>query len=161
MFSRVHGHMVVTDGQVEVDESDPTRSTITARLDPATINTGVAVRDDHLRSADFFDVRNHPDILFKSTTISMTTPDHYAVIGRLTIHGVSQLVTLYVRIAGEGQDPFGNIRAGASARTSLNRKDFGLRWNQALEAGGVVLGDEVDINLEIQAVREQTKEKAA
>lgn len=153
--------MVVTDGQVEVDESDPTRSTITARLDPATINTGVAVRDDHLRSADFFDVRNHPDILFKSTDISITTPDHYAVIGRLTIHGVSQLVTLYVRIAGEGPDPFGNTRAGASARASVNRKDFGLRWNQALEAGGLVLGDEVDINLEIQAVREQAKQKAA
>jgi polyisoprenoid-binding protein YceI len=153
--------MVVTEGQVEVDESDPTRSIITARLDPSTINTGVPARDDHLRSADFFDVRNHPDILFKSTAIATTAADHYAVIGRLTLHGVSQLVTLYVRIAGQGLDPFGNTRAGASARVSLNRKDFGLRWNQALEAGGLAVGDEVDINLEVQAVREQAKQKAA
>ena len=161
MFSRVHGHMVVTDGQVDVDESDVTRSTIVARLDPATINTGVSVRDDHLRSADFFDVRNHPEILFKSTAISITSADHYAVIGRLTLHGVSQPVTLYVRIAGQGPDPFGNTRAGASARASLNRKAFGLRWNQAIEAGGLVLGDDVDINLEIQAIREQARQKAA
>ncbi|HET9848872.1 MAG TPA: YceI family protein [Candidatus Dormibacteraeota bacterium] len=161
MFSRVHGHMVVTDGLVDVNESDVTRSSITARLDPATINTGVPVRDDHLRSPDFFDVKNHPEILFKSTAISITTPAHYAVIGRLSIHGVSQLVTLHVRVGGQGPDRFGNTRAGASARASLNRKDFGLRWNQALETGGLLLGDEVDIILEIQAVREQAKQKAA
>jgi polyisoprenoid-binding protein YceI len=161
MFSRVRGHMVVTSGVVDVDESDVAKSVIIARLDPATVNTGVAVRDDHLRSQDFFDVKGHPEILFESTAIAQTAKDHYAVIGRLSMHGISRPVTLYTHIDGEGVDPFGNRRAGASARTSLNRKDFGLEWNRALESGGVLLGDEVDITLEIEAVLDDARRLAA
>jgi polyisoprenoid-binding protein YceI len=161
MFSRVRGHMVVTSGMVDVDESDIAKSVIIARLDPATVNTGVAVRDDHLRSQDFFDVKDHPEIVFESTAIAQTTKDHYAVIGRLSMHGISRPVTLYTHIAGEGVDPFGNRRAGASAQTRLNRKDFGLEWNRVLESGGLLVGDEVDLNIEIEAVLDDAQRLVA
>jgi polyisoprenoid-binding protein YceI len=161
MFTKVRGHMVVTGGVVEADESDPTRSLIIARLDPSTINTGVGIRDDHLRSADFFDVKRYPEITFQSTAISRAAQDRFEVIGTLSLHGVDQPVSLDVQVAGDAIDPYGNRRAGASARARLNRKDFGLHWNQALESGGLLVGDEVDINLEIEAVLDQAVRDAA
>jgi len=130
-------------------------------LDPATVNTGVSVRDDHLRSADFFDINHYPEIVFQSTAISQTAKDDYAVIGTLSMRGVERPVTLYARAAGDGIDPFGSRRAGVSARTTLNRKDFGLQWNRALESGGLLVGDEVEINLEIEAVLDQVARDAA
>jgi polyisoprenoid-binding protein YceI len=161
MFTKVRGHMVVVSGVVDADESDPTKSVIVARLDPATINTGVAVRDDHLRSVDFFDTTRHPEILFRSTAITQTGKDQFDVTGMLSMHGVSRPVTLDTRVAGNGVDPFGNRRAGVSARTTLDRKDFGLHWNRALESGGLLVGDEIDINLEIEAVLDQAARDAA
>jgi polyisoprenoid-binding protein YceI len=161
MFTKVRGHIVVASGVVDADESDPTKAVIVARLDPATINTGVAIRDDHLRSADFFDTKRHPEIVFQSTAIARNGQDQFAVMGTLTMHGVSRPVTLDARLAGDGIDPFGNRRAGVSARTTLNRKDFGLHWNRALESGGLLVGDEIDINLEIEAVLEQAARDAA
>jgi len=161
MFTKVRGHMVVASGVVDADESDPTKSVIVARLDPATIDTGVAVRDDHLRSADFFDTKRYPEILFQSTGIAQTGKDQFEVMGMLSMNGVSRPVTLDAQVAGEGIDPFGNRRAGVSARTTLNRKDFGLHWNRALESGGFLVGDEVDINLEIEAVLDQAARDAA
>jgi polyisoprenoid-binding protein YceI len=155
MFTKVRGHMVVTSGTVETDNQDPLKAVIVARLDPSTVNTGVPVRDAHLRSVDFFDVDRHPEIVFQSTAISQTARDHYAVIGMLSMRGVNRPVTLHARAAGDGIDPFGNRRAGVSARTTLNRKDFGLHWNRALESGGLLVGDEVDISLEIEAVLDQ------
>jgi polyisoprenoid-binding protein YceI len=152
MFTRVRGHMVVTSGTVETDDQDPLKAVILAHLDPSTVNTGVAIRDNHLRSVDFFDVERYPEIVFRSTAISQTGRDHYAVIGTLSMRGIDRPVTLHARAAGDGVDPFGNRRAGVSARTTLNRKDFGLRWNRPLESGGLLVGDEVDINLEIEAV---------
>jgi len=161
MFTRVRGHMVVAGGTVEADESDPTKTVIRARLDPATVNTGVALRDDHLRSVDFFDIQQYPEIVFQSTTISQTAKDDYAITGMLSMHGIDRPVTLYARAAGAGIDPFGNRRAGVSARTTLNRQDFGLHWNRALESGGLLVGDEIEINLEIEAVLAQAARDAA
>jgi len=155
MFTNVRGHMVVTSGTVEADDRDPLKAVIVARLDPSTVNTGVLIRDNHLRSVDFFDVERYPEIVFRSTAISQTAKDRYAVIGMLSMRGVERPVTLDARAAGDGIDPFGNRRAGVSARTTLNRKDFGLHWNRALESGGLLVGDEVDINLEIEAVLDQ------
>ena len=161
MFTKVRGHMVVTSGILETDDTDPLKTVIVARLDPSTINTGVSVRDDHLRSVDFFDIQRHPEIVFRSTAISQTAKDQYAVIGTLSMRGVERPVTLHARAAGDGIDPFGNRRAGASAQTTLNRKDFGLEWNRALESGGFLVGDEVEINLEIEAVMDQAAQDAA
>jgi len=160
MFTKVRGHMVVASGTVETDDLDPLKTVIVARLDPSTVNTGVQVRDDHLRSVDFFDIERYPEIVFHSTAISQTAKDHYAVVGVLSMRGVDRPVTLHARAAGDGIDPFGNRRAGVSARTTLNRKDFGLQWNRALESGGLLVGDEVDINLEIEAVLEQATQDA-
>jgi polyisoprenoid-binding protein YceI len=161
MFTKVRGHMVVASGTVDADESDPTRTVIVARLDPSTVHTGVAVRDDHLRSVDFFDINRYPEIVFQSTAISQTAKDHYAVTGTLSLRGIERPVTLYARAAGDGIDPLGNRRAGVSARTTLNRRDFGLEWNRALESGGLLVGDEIDINLEIEAVLDQVARDAA
>jgi polyisoprenoid-binding protein YceI len=161
MFTMVRGHMVVAGGVVETDAQDPLKTVIRARLDPSTVNTGVAVRDDHLRSLDFFDVNQYPEIVFQSTAVTRTSDDHYAVAGNLVIRGVERPVTLLAHAAGDGIDPFGNRRAGVSARTTLNRKDFGLHWNRALESGGFLVGDEVEIHLEIEAVLEQAARAAA
>ncbi len=161
MFTKVRGHMVVTNGVGTTDDQDPSKTVIVARLDPATVNTGLAVREDHLRSADFFDVGQYPEIVFKSTAISQTAKDQYAVSGMLPMRGVEKPVTLEARAAGDGIDPFGNRRAGVSARTTLNRKDFGLQWNRALESGGLLVGDEAEINLEMEAVLDQAARDAA
>jgi len=155
MFTKVRGHMVVTSGIVDTDDRDPLKTVIVARLDPSTINTGVSVRDDHLRSVEFFDTQRYPEIVFQSTAITKTAKDEYAVVGTLSMRGVEKPVTLQARAAGDAIDPFGNRRAGVSAQTTLNRKDFGLHWNRALEGGGLLVGDEVEINLEIEAVLDQ------
>lgn len=161
MFTKVRGHIVIAEGTVVVDEADPTKSSIVARLDPSTINTGVGMRDQHLRSADFFDVERHPYISFRSTDIFWRAENQYLVAGLLVMHGVTQLVTLEARVAGDGIDHRGKRRAGVSARATLNRKDFGLHWNQALEAGGWLVGDEVEVTLDIEAVPAEASRDAA
>jgi polyisoprenoid-binding protein YceI len=152
MFTTVHGHIVVAEGTVETDEEDLAKSAIWARLDPSSINTGVSMRDDHLRSADFFDVERHPEIRFRSSEVRRTGDNEIQVTGLLAIHGVTRPITLDARLLGNAIDHQGDRRAGFSGRATLNRKDFGLRWNQALEAGGFLVGDEVEINIEIEAV---------
>lgn len=154
MFTTVHGHIVVAEGTVQTDEEDPAKSAIWARLDPSSINTGVSIRDDHLRSADFFDVERHPEIRFRSSEVRRKADNEFVVSGLLSIHGVTRPVTLEARFIGNAIDHRGNRRAGFSARATLNRKDFGLRWNQALEAGGFLVADEVEVNLEIEATLE-------
>src|ERR1700724_895325 len=149
MFPKVRGQLVATIGIIETNDADPLKTVVVARLDPSTINAGVSVRDDHLRSVDFFDIQRYPEIVFQSTAINQPAKDQYAVIGTLSMRGVERPVTLHARAAGDGIDPFGNRRAGVSAQTTLNRKDFGLEWNRALESGGFLVGDEVEINLEI------------
>src|SRR3989441_8222479 len=152
MMSRVRGEMKLKEGWIDTDSDNLSKARVEVVLDPGTINTGVEMRDNHLRSADgHFDVANYPTITFKSTRIEGTDPSHFKVIGDLTIHGLTKEVALDAGFTGEVKDPWGNRRIGFSAETKVNRKDFNLTWNQALEAGGFVLGDEVKLDIDVEA----------
>lgn len=152
VISKVHGRFARWSGALELDLADPTRSSIDVRIDAASIDTQVADRDAHLRSADFLDVANHPELTFRSTRIEKAG-EGYRVVGNLTLHGVTREVVLDAEFSGTGKDPWGNERAGFSARTVLDRKEYGLAWNAALETGGLLVGEKVEITLEVEAVR--------
>ena len=154
MISNVRGEFGKVSGNVVLDPSDPTKSTVEVSVDTATIDTREPQRDEHLRSADFLDVANHPAITFRSKRITAAGADRFKVAGDLTIRGNTREVTLDV----EGptppiKDPWGNVRTGVSATTKINRKDFGLVWNALTETGGVVVGDEVSITFEAELVQ--------
>lgn len=151
MVSKVHGRFTKWNGTFAFDAQNPAASQVDVKIDAASIDTQVAQRDDHLRSADFFGVDQHPTIDFKSISVSRKGDDAYSMTGDITIAGVTKPITLEVEYAGRVNDPYGGERIGFSAHTSLSRKEFGLHWNQALEAGGVVVGDKIEINLEIEA----------
>ncbi len=152
MVSTVRGEFAKVAGTVILDPQDPSRSSITATIDAASIQTRDAQRDAHLRSPDFLDVERFPTLEFKSTKL-VRTPDGYQVTGDLTIHGVTRSVVLEVETNDlELTDPWGNLRRGAAATTRINRKDFGLGWNMALEAGGFVVGDEVKIQIDLEVI---------
>ncbi len=154
MISHVKGHFTGVSGVLTVDESDITKSHLAATIDATTISTGDAQRDAHLKSADFFDVEKYPTLKFESTGIARKGEDELAVRGNLTIHGVTKEVTLKVEgPTAEAKDPWGNTRIGASAVTKINRKDFGLTWNAALETGGILVGEEITIMLEVQFIK--------
>jgi polyisoprenoid-binding protein YceI len=153
VVSKVRGRFTRFTGAVNLDESDLTRSVVEATIDATSIDTGTAQRDEHLRSPDFFDVERFPELRFHSRRIEKTGPDRYQVVGDLSIRGVTREVALDVEYGGRAKDPWGNERIGFVARTSLDRKEFGLHWNQVLEAGGVLVGDRVEVELEVQAVR--------
>jgi polyisoprenoid-binding protein YceI len=153
MISNVRGRFASFEVDLELDEADATRSRVTARIDAASIDTRSEQRDGHLRSADFFDVENHPHIVFESRSVEPLGEGRFDVRGDLTIRGVTRPVTVSVREEGRGQDPWGGHRVAYTAEARIDRKDFGLTWNQALEAGGVLVSDEVKITLELQAVR--------
>ena len=123
-------------------------------IDASSIDTGVADRDAHLRSADFFDVERYPEITFKSTDVTQAAADRLRVTGALTIKGVTRDVVLDVEVLGQAKDPWGNERAAFSATTAIDRREFGLTWNQVLETGGVMVGERIDIAIEIEAVRQ-------
>ncbi len=153
VVSKVRGRFGKFGGTLELDGDDLTRSTIEVTIDASSIDTGTAQRDDHLRSADFFDVERFPELRFHGKRIAKAGRDHYRVLGDLTIRDVTREVTLDVEYGGQAKDPWGNERAGFLAKSSIDRKDFGLQWNQVLEAGGLLVGDRVDIELEVQAVK--------
>lgn len=153
MITTVKGRFTGVDGTVAIDEADVTDSTVDVRIDASTIDTREPQRDAHLRSADFLDVEKFPHLTFKSTRITGRKGDEFTLVGDLTIHGVTREVALSVTDEGRGKDPWGGERAGFSASTKINRKDYGLTWNQALETGGVLVGDEVKIHLELQFVK--------
>lgn len=154
MVANVRGELGQVSGQVTLDEADLTRSSVNATIDAATINTRDAKRDEHLRSADFLDVAGHPLITFKSTRIQAGKGGALFVTGDLTIRGTTREVTLDVETPSpEVRDPWGNVKRGIAARARINRKDFGVSWNVALEAGGILVGDEISINLEIELAR--------
>ena len=158
MVSNVRGNFEKHSGTVNIDDRDITKSKVEISIDAASINTNVAKRDAHLRSADFFDVAKYPTITFVSRKVARAGADKLRVTGDLTIHGVTREVVLDVDgPTRESKDPWGNIRRGASASTTINRKDFGLTWNKALETGGVLVGDDITITLEIEMVKEQLK----
>jgi len=153
VVSKVRGRFAKYTGSVQLDENELARSSVEAEIDVASIDTGTAQRDAHLRSADFFDVEQHPTMRYRSQRIEKIAGDRYRVIGDLTIRGVTREVPLEVEYGGRATDPWGNERAGFVARASLDRKDFGLGWNQVLETGGVVVGDRIDIDIDIEVVR--------
>jgi polyisoprenoid-binding protein YceI len=153
VVSKVRGRFAKYSGKVELDEEDLTRSRVEATIEAASIDTGTAQRDDHLRSPDFFDVEKFPELRFQSTRIDKLDDERYRLSGELTIRDVTREISLEVEYGGRATDPWGNERIGFIARGSLDRKDFGLKWNQALEAGGVLVGNRVEIELEVQAVK--------
>jgi polyisoprenoid-binding protein YceI len=164
MFTTVRGHFKDLDGVIEMDEDNPQRSRVEVEIDASSIDTGVPDRDNHLRSADFLDVENHPELVFRSRHVegSPTEPgDRFQVIGDLTIRGTTREVTLDATYEGRGQDPWGGERAGFSASTEIDRREWGLTWNKALEAGGMLVGNVVKIELDVQAVRQVEDQQRA
>lgn len=154
MIAKVHGGFEKISGKLIFDPADPQSSSVEVSIDAASINTREAQRDTHLRSADFFDVEKYPALTFKSTRVEGSGGE-LKVTGDLTIHGVTRTVTLDVEGPSEEmKDPWGNAKIGASASTKIKRKDFGLTWNAALEAGGFLVGDDVSISLDIQFVKQ-------
>lgn len=155
MISNVKGIFNKLTGVIELNDNDITKSKVQVSIDTNSINTNVPKRDEHLRSADFFDVAKFPTMTFVSTKVVKAGKDKLEITGDLTLHGITKQVVLDVEgPTGESKDPWGNIRKGANATTKINRKDFGLVWNESLETGGVVVGEEVTINLEIEAIKE-------
>jgi polyisoprenoid-binding protein YceI len=155
MVSHVRGHLGPVTGTVVIDEQDLARSRVDVSVDARGIDTRDAKRDEHLRSADFFDVATHPTVTFRSTRIEAPSGlgGDLRVVGDLTIRDVSRPVTLEVEgLAPAIKDPWGNARRGISARARISRKEWGLQWNMAIDAGGVVVGDEVTIEIEAEIV---------
>jgi polyisoprenoid-binding protein YceI len=160
VVAKVRGRFAKFDGTVALDGEDLTRAVVDVTIDAASIDTSTPARDEHLRSPDFFDVARFPQLRFRSSRVERVGVDRYRLIGDLTIRDVTREIALEVEHGGQAKDPWGNLRAAFTARGSIDRKDFGLRWNQVLEAGGFLVGDKVEIELEIQAVK-ATAEKAA
>ena len=150
MVSKVRGKFTKFSGQL-VTADDAASSSVTAEIELASIETGAEQRDAHLRSPDFFDIENHPLMTYRSTGIR-ADGDHYVVDGELTLKGVTRIVPLKLELNGFGPDAYGGIRAGFTASAEINRQDFGVNWNAAMETGGVVVSDKVAIHLEIEAV---------
>ncbi len=152
LVTKVRGHFADFAGTIRFNEEAPEESSVSFTIQAASIDTNTADRDKHLRSEDFFFVDKHPEITFVSSKIARKGSDDYDVRGTLTIRGVSKEISVPVSFLGHAKDPWGNARLGFEAETTINRKDFGLNWNAALETGGFLVGDEVKISLQIQAV---------
>jgi len=152
LFSYVQGKFNQFEGRFTYVPGEPKPWTATATIQAASIDTNVEKRDQHLRSKDFFDAAQYPTIEFVSTEVTDVTPSSAKLHGLLTIHGIQKPVVLDLAIHGEGKDPWGNMRSGFTATTRINRKDFGLTWNQTLETGQLLVGDDVDITLEVEGI---------
>jgi polyisoprenoid-binding protein YceI len=156
MVSNVKGEFRSFNGTLEIDDKDVTKSKVAVNIETPSITTGVTKRDDHLKSPDFFDVVKFPAMTFVSTRVQKAGDDRLKVYGDLSLHGVTREVVLDVEGPTKAyKDPWGNIKRGASATTRINRKDFGLAWNKAIESGGVVVGDEVTISLEVEMLQKK------
>lgn len=152
MISKVRGRFTTFEGHLELAPESDVPASVSAIVQAASIDTREEQRDAHLRSADFFDVETYPTLSFKSDRVT-GTPDDFEVHGALTIRGITREVALKGQFEGRVVDPWGGLRVGYSAHAKINRKDFGLTWNAALETGGVVVGDEIAIELNVEAVR--------
>ncbi|HEV2719426.1 MAG TPA: YceI family protein [Thermoanaerobaculia bacterium] len=153
MMSKVSGKFDDFSGAVALDRANPAASSVEFTIKTASIDTGIADRDKHLRSADFFDAEKNPEIRFKSTAIAPSKEKNvYNVTGDLTMRGVTKRVTLPVEFLGFQKDPWGNERAGFQLETKLNRKDYGINWNKALDNGGFLLADDVAISINLEAL---------
>jgi polyisoprenoid-binding protein YceI len=149
----VKGRFGGVTGTVHTDESNPANARVEVEIDAATIDTREAQRDAHLKSADFFDAGTFPKITFKSTRVADVSGNSFTLVGDLTLHGVTREVPLDVTSEGRGTDPWGNERAGFTATGKLKRSDFGLTWNQALETGGFLVGDDIKITLDVELLK--------
>ena len=153
MVSKVHGRFAKWSGSLAFDDKAPEASRLSVEIDAASVDTREQQRDGHLKSADFLDVEKFPTITFKSKRVERTSQGHFKVAGDLTVHGVAKEAVLDVEETGRGKDPWGNSRVGFVGKTSIHRADWGLKWNQALETGGVLVGEKVDIEIEIEAIQ--------
>ncbi|HYK86522.1 MAG TPA: YceI family protein [Ktedonobacteraceae bacterium] len=161
MISTVRGHFEVLSGQLEIDEQHPENSWVEAEVDAASINTRDAKRDGHLRSPDFFDVAQYPKITFKSTKVEPLGDNEYRVTGNLTMHGVTKQETFTAEYSGQVKDLYGLQRAAFSVKGTINRKDYGLNWNVALESGGVLVAEKVSIEIDLAAVQQVPAQQPA
>lgn len=150
MVSTVRGQFKSFSGTLELDEQHPERSRVEVTIDPTSIDTGDERRNGHLRAADFFEVEKYPEIRFASTHVERLGEDEYRVTGDLSLHGITRPVTLEVTLEGQTRDMQGQRRAGFSLRGAINRKDYGLTWNVALEQGGVLVGDKVQLVIDAE-----------
>ncbi len=164
MFTTVRGRFAEVSGTIRTDDADPAASSVEVEIEAASIDTGVADRDAHLRSADFLDVASHSTLTFRSTRVegaAFRPGERFTVVGDLSIRGATREVELEAEFHGSGQDPWGGERAGFTARTEIDRREWGLEWNQALEAGGLLVGNSVRIELEVEAVKQAARSEAA
>ena len=151
IYTNVSGKFTDFTGTIQVDRAKPESSTVEFTIQATSIDTSDQRRDQHLRSADFFDVANNPTITFKSTSVKANGKDSWLVTGDFTMHGVTKSIVLPVTLLGEGKDPMGNEKMGLETGLTLNRKDYGLNWNRTLETGGVLVGDEVKVQIAVEA----------
>ncbi len=159
VVSKVRGQFKKWGGTFLFDPADPTRSTVDIEIDAASIDTNEPKRDEHLRSGDFLLASEHPTITFKSGKIDKKSDEHFEVHGDLSIRGVTKPVVLEVELGGTVKDPWGGDRVGFTAALSIDRKDYGVSWNQTLDHGGVAVGDKIEISIEVEAIK--AAEKAA
>ena len=152
MITTVKGRIAEVEGTIYTDEKNPQNSSVEATLKATSIDTRTDQRDQHLRSADFLNVEKYPEIKFKSTRIT-GDKEEFKLTGNLTIRDVTKEITLDVHFEGRNKDPWGGERVGFNATGKFDRRDFGLTWNQALETGGVVVGNDIKVNIEVQAVK--------
>jgi polyisoprenoid-binding protein YceI len=154
VIAKVRGSFARWSGTIQVPDGDFSKATVVVTIDASSIDTGVADRDGHLKSPDFFDVAQHPELRFVGERVQSRTEGEIDVVGELTLKGITREAVLRVEQHGQAKDPWGNVRAAFTAKTSIDRKDFGLTWNQVLETGGVMVGDRVDIEADIEAVKQ-------
>jgi polyisoprenoid-binding protein YceI len=160
VISKVRGRFTRWTARLKLETADLGHASVEVELEAASIDTGVAERDAHLRSPDFLDAAVHPALHYRSRKVELAQAGHLRVFGDLTVRGVTRPVDLEVDYVGRVKDPWGGVRAGFSATASLNRKDFGLGWNQALEAGGVLVADRVDVEIELEALLQAATQAA-
>ena len=155
MFAKVRGHFTKWSATLAFDAANPARSSVEVDIDASSIDTRESQRDAHLKSPDFLETEKFPSITFKSQSVEPAGVGHYRVKGPLTIHGLTKDAILDVEETGRGKDPWGNARVGFVAKTSVNRLDFGLKWNQVLEAGGVLVGEKIEIEIDVEAIEKK------
>jgi polyisoprenoid-binding protein YceI len=158
LVSNVTGRFNEFQGEIKLDSSDLTRSSVSFTIQAKSVDTSEPKRDEHLRTPDFFDVAKYPEITFVSTGIVKGSGDVYQVKGRFTMHGVEKEITIPVEYLGAVKDPWGNEKAGFAASLTLNRKDYGIVWNKALDTGNLILGDEVQVTINLEAVKSKSQE---
>ena len=153
VISKVRGKFTRWNAKLQLDTANLAASSVEVEIEAASIDTGVGDRDAHLRSADFLDAQKYPTLRYRSRSVQVVSPEKLRVVGDLTIRDTTREVVLDVDYGGKAKDPWGNERAGFAAHAAINRKDWGLVWNQALETGGLLVGERVDVEIELEAVR--------